>query len=37
MLCESFGGTQPESAFVDAADVIAERFGDNIVNKYSAI
>jgi len=26
---------KPESAFVDAADVIAERFGDNIMMKYS--
>ncbi len=25
----------PESAFVDAADVIAERFGENIKKKYS--
>jgi ribonuclease HII len=26
---------RPESAFVDAADVIAERFGENILKKYS--
>lgn len=26
---------KPESAFVDAADVIAERFGENIMKKYS--
>lgn len=26
---------KPESAFVDAADVIAERFGNNIMMKYS--
>ncbi|MDO8726498.1 MAG: ribonuclease HII [Candidatus Methanoperedens sp.] len=26
---------KPESAFVDAADVIAQRFGDNIMKKYS--
>ncbi len=26
---------RPESAFVDAADVIAERFGENIKKKYS--
>jgi len=26
---------KPESAFVDAADVIAERFGNNIMKKYS--
>ncbi len=26
---------RPESAFVDAADVIAERFGENIMKKYS--
>jgi ribonuclease HII len=26
---------KPESAFVDAADVIAERFGENIKKKYS--
>ncbi|MBU4139639.1 MAG: ribonuclease HII [Euryarchaeota archaeon] len=27
---------RPESAFVDAADVIAERFGENIKKKYSS-
>lgn len=27
---------KPESAFVDAADVIAERFGENIMKKYSS-
>jgi len=27
---------KPESAFVDAADVIAERFGENIKKKYSS-
>lgn len=26
---------RPESAFVDAADVVAERFGENIKKKYS--
>ncbi|VVB90963.1 Ribonuclease HII [uncultured archaeon] len=26
---------KPESAFVDAADVIAERFGENIAKRYS--
>ena len=29
------GELKPESAFVDAADVIAERFGENIKKKYS--
>lgn len=28
---------RPESAFVDAADVIANRFGENIEKKYSGI